>query len=49
MHSIFDLSGMIQCSDWTKIWCGSSLLSCECMIKLLWPNSKNSEHDKFYK
>ena len=32
-----------------KILCGRSLLSCECTIKLLWPNSKNSNRDKFYK
>jgi len=48
-RTVFDLSGMIRCSDWTEIWCGRSLLSCECMIKILWPNSKNSDCDKFYK
>ena len=48
IHSIFDLSGMIQCSDWAEILCGRSLLSCECMIKFLLPNSKNSDRDKFY-
>ena len=48
MHSIFDLSGTIQCSDWVEILRGRSLLSCECMIKILWPNSKNPDRDKFY-
>jgi len=48
MHSIFDLSGMIQCSDSAAILCGRSLLSCECMIKILGPNSNTSDRDKFY-